>query len=128
MRMDVLKTKTPEMSRREVWMHALAYNLARQQGIEAAIVEGCAPRDISLTAALDALKACCAGGSAKLAGGPRSRPVSEVLCYHLGKQRVRNRPNRCERRAVKRRPKQHRLLKEPREVARRKLLTSKAAT
>ena len=37
MNMEVLKTKTPESCRREVWMHALAYNLARQQGIEAAL-------------------------------------------------------------------------------------------
>jgi hypothetical protein len=127
MQMEMLKTKTPEMCRSEVWMHALAYNLARQQAIKAALVGGCEPRDISLSDARKVAQNRCDKGLQKLAGGPRSRPVSEVVDYHLSKRRVRNRPGRCEPRAVKRRPKPHKLLTEPREVARAKLLRGEAA-
>jgi hypothetical protein len=43
----------------------------------------------------------------------------------LRQEQVGNRPGRCEPRAVKRRPKAHKLLTEPRQEARVKLLQAK---
>ena len=38
MQMDVLRCKTPEMVRKEVWMHLLGYNLIRKLMAQAATV------------------------------------------------------------------------------------------
>ena len=46
----------------------------------------------------------------------------EVELTHLAAHKVGNRPDRVEPRAVKRRPKQHRLLTKPRDEARADLL------
>jgi IS4 transposase len=41
--MDVLRGKTPEMLRREIWCHLLAYNLVRQAIVQAACVRKRSP-------------------------------------------------------------------------------------
>jgi hypothetical protein len=51
--------------------------------------------------------------------------VEEAMLKLLRKQQVGDRPGRCEPRAVKRRPKPHKLLTEPRGPARAKLLKAK---
>ena len=50
---------------------------------------------------------------------------AQALLRSLRKQRVGQRPGRCEPRAVKRRAKPHKLLREPRAQAQAKLLRSK---
>jgi IS4 transposase len=40
LRMDVLRCKTPELVRKEVWMHVLAYNLIRTVMAQAASNQG----------------------------------------------------------------------------------------
>ena len=44
MQMDVLRCKTPEMVRKEIWAHALVYNLIRGVMAEAADRRGVQPR------------------------------------------------------------------------------------
>jgi len=51
----------------------------------------------------------------------------EVELTHLAAHKVGNRPDRVEPRAVKRRPKQHRLLTKPRDEARADLLGERVA-
>ena len=47
MRMEMLRTKTPEMVRKEVGMHLLAYNLIRGIMAEAARGRDVQPRELS---------------------------------------------------------------------------------
>ena len=55
--LDVLRCKTPEMVRRELWTGLLAYNLIRQTMLQAAVKAGCSPRQLSFAAALQKIAA-----------------------------------------------------------------------
>ena len=57
LQMDRLRCKTPELVRKEIWAHVLAYNLIRTVMAQAAAGEGVAPRSISFKAALQVLEA-----------------------------------------------------------------------
>lgn len=120
LQMDVLRCKTPEMVRKEIWMHLLAYNLIRTVMAQAARLHGLAPREISFKGALQTLNAF--RGACRIAGGrPCARAVAHLyaaIAMHL----VGNRPGRYEPRALKRRPKPHDLLTVPRSLARRRLV------
>jgi hypothetical protein len=62
LKMDVLRGKTPEMLRREVWAHLLACNLVRQVMAQAARQQGFRARHLSFAGAkqtLDASGWCC---------------------------------------------------------------------
>lgn len=118
--MDVLRCQTPEMVRKEIWTCLLAYNLIRQSMLESARRSDRSPRELSFTAALQQIAAGWIT-IVLLDECGLSRLIEEDvdnLCGH----RVGNRPNRVEPRAIKRRPKSHKLLTEPRHVARAKLL------
>src|SRR5262245_40391223 len=51
MRMDILRCKTPEMVRKEIWAHLLAYNLLRTVMAVAAAESGIEPRQVSFKGA-----------------------------------------------------------------------------
>jgi hypothetical protein len=55
MKMDVLRCKTPEMVRKEIWTHLLAYNLLRTVMAVAAAESGVEPRKISFKGAKQAV-------------------------------------------------------------------------
>src|SRR3954468_5742141 len=57
LQMDMLRCKTPELVRKEIWTHVLAYNLIRTVMAQAAAREGVAPRSVSFKAALQVLDA-----------------------------------------------------------------------
>jgi hypothetical protein len=57
MQMDVLRCKTPDMVRKEIWMHLLAYNLIRTVMAEAAERADRRPREVSFKGALQTLTA-----------------------------------------------------------------------
>jgi hypothetical protein len=119
MQMDVLRCKTPDMVRKEIWMHLLAYNLIRTVMAEAAERAGMRPRAVSFKGALQTL-------TAYRPLVERARPQAlpalyESLLDALASHRVGNRPHRYEPRAIKRRPKPHDLLTVPRQEAKRRL-------
>ena len=114
LKMDVLRTETPEMVRKEVWVHLLAYNLIRLKMAQAAASTGLTPRAISFKGTVQAVAAFTSQG---LAGG-EDASCEAVLLATIAYHQVGNRPNRYEPRAIKRRPKPHRLLTEPRSIAR----------
>jgi putative transposase len=118
--MDVLRCQWPEMVRREIWTCLLAYNLIRQSMLEAALRAGCSPRQLSFTAALQKIAAAWA----VLSSCPQAlaATLSDVMLDDMAQNRIGDRPNRVEPRVVKRRPKPHKLLTEPRAAARAKLL------
>jgi hypothetical protein len=120
MGMDVLRCKSPWLVRREIWTCLLAYNLIRQTILEAALRGKVSPRGLSFTSALQKVAACL---SARQHCDPAT--VQRVMAAHLDdmlRHRVGHRPNRVEPRAIKRRPKPHKLLMVPRAEARRQLL------
>ena len=92
MQMGELRCKTPELVRKEVWAHVLAYNLIRTVMAQAAARHGVAPRSISFTGAMQTLEAfqpLLEFGAARDAAG-RLAPVP--------------RPARCHRHPPGRRP------------------------
>jgi hypothetical protein len=120
MQMDVLRCETPAMVEKEIWMHLLAYNLIRGLMTRAAAAHGKEPRCLSFKGALQALGAF--RESLQWARGRRRERLWEALLGVIAFHEVGDRPNRVEPRAIKRRPKPHRLLNEPRQQARDRLL------
>lgn len=119
MQMDVLRCKTPEMVRKEIWMHLLAYNLIRATMADAAEQADMKPREVSFKGALQTLTAY---RSLVERADPRDLPsLYESLLSAIASHRVGNRPHRYEPRAIKRRPKEHDLLTIPRDEAKRRL-------
>ena len=57
LQMDVLRCKTPELVRKEIWTHILAYNLIRTIMAQAATRHGIEPRSISFKGAVQTLEA-----------------------------------------------------------------------
>src|SRR5204863_4195130 len=57
LQMDVLRCKTPELVRKELWTHILAYNLIRTIAAQAAIKHGIEPRTISFKGTVQMLEA-----------------------------------------------------------------------
>jgi hypothetical protein len=123
MPMDILRCETPEMVRKEVWVHLLGYNLIRKLMADAAARQGCAPRELSFTGALQTLRAF--REVMELVDEEFRERLCELMLEVIGRQRVGDRPDRVEPRAVKRRPKPHDLLNKPRREARKSLMGSK---
>ncbi len=114
--MDVLRCKTPEVVRAELWAHLRAYNLIRTAMAQVAVASDRTPRALSVAGTVQALAAFAE--VLGTASGYESF-VRVVLAYRVG-----NRPDRFEPRALKRRPKPYRPLTVPRAEARRRLARS----
>ena len=56
LQMDILRCKTPELVRKEIWTHILAYNLIRTIMSQAANKHGIQPRTISFKGAIQFLE------------------------------------------------------------------------
>ena len=114
MQMEMLRTKNPEMVRKEIGMYFLAYNLIRGTMAEAARMERIEPRKLSFKGALHTVRTfeeCHLYEATWIAADlPR-------LMELIGQKRVGDRPDRYEPRAVKRRPKPHPLLRMTRREA-----------
>jgi hypothetical protein len=110
--MDVLRCKTPEMVRKEIWTCLLAYNLIRQRILQAALVAKRSPRQISFTAAMQ--KIAASWQAILMYDKPTAQKLIEVHLQDIGTSQIGDRPDRVEPRAVKRRPKPHPLLTKPR--------------
>ena len=116
MHMEMLRTKSPEMVRKEVAVHLLAYNLIRGIMAEAARIEKVKPRRLSFTGALHTVRAF---EESHLYDPTQIAADLPRLLELVGKKRVGARPDRYEPRAVKRRPKPYPRLKIPRRTAKR---------
>jgi Transposase DDE domain len=117
MKMDVLRCKTPEMVRKEIWTHLLAYNLLRTVIAVAAAENGIEPRQVSFKGAKQVVTAF----APKLeAARPKDRAaLIDAMLTAVAYYRVGNRPGRWEPRAWKRRPKHGKRLMQPRAIAKR---------
>jgi len=123
MQMDVLRCETPSMVEKEIWMHLLDYNLIRTLMARGAAAHKKEPRQLSFKGAMQALGTF--REPLQWTQGRRRARLWEVLLQVIASYEVGDRPNRVEPRAIKRRPKPHKLLNEPREEARNRLLKRK---
>ena len=113
--LDVLRCLTPEMIERELWMHAIAYNLVRALVLEAALTHDVPIERLSFKGALDALQ----GWADRALRSRRHRRMARrCLLARLASDQVPRRPGRSEPRARKRRPKMYPPLKRPRHLMR----------
>ena len=124
MGMDILRCKTPEMVRREMWTCLLAYNLIRQTMLQSARKAGVSPRALSFTAAVQSIAASWL--VIVLSDDARAMRLIDAASVSLPAHVVGNRPGRIEPRAIKRRPKPHDLLTKPRAQARAEIIGAKS--
>jgi DDE family transposase len=122
--MDVLRCQSPDLVRKEIWVCLLAYNLIRKTMLQAALLSKLSPRQLSFTAALQ--KIAVSWGTIVILPAAVVRTLIDVHLRDLAHHRVGDRPDRVEPRAIKRRPKPHRLLQVPRAQARAALLAGGA--
>ena len=117
--MEMLRGKTPEMVRKEIYVHLMAYNLLRALMWEAGKKVGVSPFRVSL----QGTRQHFGNFISKLAdAGVKKRQrlystLLEVIVHKL----VPERPNRYEPRVKKRRPKAYGWMQQPRSVLKRKL-------
>ncbi len=114
MSMDVLRCKTPDMVRKEIVMHWIAYNSIRYLMAEAATIADGRVRRISFKGCVQALRQWEPHlNQAKISDQAQPRLI-RLLYQSIADYRVPERPGRSEPRAVKRRPKNYQLLTAPR--------------
>jgi len=120
MNMEILRCQTPAMVRKEIWTHLLAYNLVRQAMAQAARQHEVTPRQLSFAGALQTLNEY---RTLLLAVTASDLPtmVRNILAA-IASHRVGDRPDRCEPRKVKRRPKGYSLMLVSRTQERAELL------
>lgn len=112
--MDMLRTKSPELIIKEIFMHMIFYNLLRLMMLKAGVAHGVNHRRLSFRGVQQVVHAC----SNDFAGlGMRPvlrRKMIAAMWTHIAERIVPERPGRNEPRRVKRRPKCTRWLQKPR--------------
>jgi len=122
MQMHELRCKTPEAVRKEIWTHALAYNLIRTLMAQAAATHGILPRAISFKGTLQTLEAF-----QPLIERSTDRDIAHRLGLYrhlldaIGAHRVADRPDRFEPRAKKKRRDHYAWLTSPRGEIKRQM-------
>lgn len=122
MQMDELRCKTPELVRKEIWTHVLAYNLIRTVAAQAAATHDLLPRSISFKGAMQTLEAF-----QPLIAFQSSHDAAHRLALYqhllraIATHQVADRPDRFEPRAKKRRRDHFAWLSEPRQKLKRKM-------
>lgn len=123
LQMDVLRCKTPELVRKEVWTHVLAYNLIRTIMAQSCHRAGMLPREISFKATVQILAAF----QPFIVTGQGCSLSHHVLLYEqlldaIAVHHVGNRPGRIEPRLRKRRFKKYDYMMKPRNETKREIL------
>lgn len=112
--LDVLRCQTPALVCKEIVMHAIAYNLIR------ALMQDIAHRHVmpiqrlSFKGTVDALRQWRELFESTQPDKHQTRKLRELFYRSIATDRLLVRPDRAEPRAVKRRPKNFRLLTKPR--------------
>lgn len=124
MKMEHLWCRTPEMVRKEVWGHLLAYNLVRAAMARGARAAGERPERLSFARVrglMQEMRELLTWSEGALGAG-----VVLALARASGSCRLAGRPDRIEPRAVKRGPKAYPRLRQTREQARRRAVEEAA--
>ena len=114
MGMDILRCQTPEMIRKEILMHFIAYNCIRRLMCEAAKEVDLKVRIVSFKGSVQALRSWEPHlNQAKISRAERSRLISDLYDAMTNKP-ITQRPGRNEPRCLKRRHKNYQLMTLPR--------------
>jgi hypothetical protein len=124
MQMEILGGKTPQMVRKEVYAHILAYNLVRSLMWNAAASSYLLPLRFSLKGAIQHLSVFAP--LITTVSSPAAQTLSLYLLQAIA-ETLPNRHNRIEPRRKKRRPKSYGWLQQPRNVLKDKLKKESAA-
>ena len=123
MQLDVLRARRPDMVRKEIQAHLLAYNLLRGVMLESAAKADVAPRHLSVKGALQMVESF----TPAMMHSDGQQSLYDAFLGALATHRVGNRPGRVEPRVQKRRPKQGALMMLPRHQYRRRLASGAVA-
>jgi Transposase DDE domain len=122
MQMHQLRCKTPESVRKEIWTHALAYNLIRTLMAQAAATHNVLPRTISFKGTMQTLEAFQPLIEQQAAHDiTRRLHLYQHLLDAIATHRVADRPDRFEPRAKKKRRDHYAWLTSPRNELKRKM-------
>jgi hypothetical protein len=119
MSMDMLSCKTPEMVRKEIGIHFLAYNFIRIIMAEACAQHDVIPSQVSFKGAVQLLNKFMPHFIN--ANRKTNQIMYAELLKNIVKNKIGNRPGRIEPRRVKRRPKPFDTLNRPRFIEKAKL-------
>ena len=117
--MDILRGKTPQMVRQEIYVYLLAYNLLRTVMWQAGTTHGVHPLRLSLQGARQHLNNF--QEQLASAGRRKRQRLYRTLLELIAHKPVPERYGRSEPRVRKRRPKSYPLMKQPRQVLRKQL-------
>ncbi len=120
LRMEVLRGQSPDVVRKEILMHFLAYDLIRALMWHAAQEHGRPLHRLSFAGTRQRFEAI-APYLCLFRGTARATELYSLLLAWIAAEVVPDRPHRVEPRAVKRRPKPHKLLTRPRKEMRKVL-------
>ncbi len=112
--MDVLRCQTVHMVRKEIIMHAIAYNLIRALMQQAAALYHVPLERLSFKGTVDTLRQWADSINAAHDRPRKQQRLIDELLRILAEDRVPDRPNRAEPRVRKRRPKNYPLMTRPR--------------
>ena len=114
MGMDILRCQTPEMIRKEILMHLIAYNCIRRLMCEAAKTADIKVRVVSFKGSVQALRNWEPHlNQARISGAERTRLISDLHAA-MTNTPIKQRPGRSEPRCLKRRKKNFQLMTSPR--------------
>lgn len=117
MKMNLLRTRTPDMVQREIWAYLLAYNLIRTLMWDAADRRRLYPLRLSFKGTMQEMRALWPISFARFGKGMTA--FYEALLRAISFHKVPLRPGRAEPRLLKRRPKNYPLMGAPRHECRR---------
>jgi hypothetical protein len=117
--MEMLRAKKPEMVRKEIWSHFLAYTLLRSLLWQAAATSAHTPFQLSLQGARQQLNQMLP--LLAVLTKPVRQKLYRLLLEKVAANLLPIRPNRSEPRVVKRRPKPFPRMQQPRRVLKAKL-------
>jgi putative transposase len=119
LKMEHLRSKTPQMVRKEIWTTFLAYNLIRKLIMLSAHQHGMLPREISFKGTVQHVNAFRV--FTEIFNKPLKKKLLSTLLTLISKMKVANRPGRIEPRAIKKRPRPVPRLQLTRALAREKI-------
>jgi hypothetical protein len=116
MGMDILRCKSPEMVEKELWMFVIAYNLIRALMIESAHTHHISCERLSFKGTVDTVRQWAPALACSSLDAADRAQLYKLMLFYIAKDKVPNRPNRLEPRAIKRRPKNYQRLTKPRSI------------
>lgn len=114
--MDILRCDTPDMVEKELWMHAIAYNLVRALMNQAAHRHATPVDRISFKGTVATVRQWAPLMAAAGVAAEQYEQLFDAMLHCIARDPVPYRPDRVEPRALKRRPKNYQRMTKPRRL------------